>query len=160
MYLPFHCQQGIRPILNQPYQYNQCCFIAKRTIIFWAETSAQTDQAKQSYIAQNQTEQLTAQNIVAQTRTAYQNIFYDLKIIQSGRQTVIEAKKAYQSDLITYKSGLLDITALLSAKQTVYTQQKNLLNTQYDYALEIIKLRQAIGVLGKPDIVNLSFWLK
>lgn len=124
------------------------------------KTTAQTRQAQQNYIAQYQTEKLAIQKLMAQTKTAYQHLFYDIKLIQSSRKTLRAAKRAYQNNLITYKSGLLDITSLLNAKQSVYQQQLSLIEKKYNYVLQIILLRQSIGALGKPDIVNLSYWLK
>jgi len=49
---------------------------------------------------------------------------------------------------------------VLDARRRLYSSQRNLAVSKYDYLKNIIQLKQAAGTLSKDDLVQINNWLK
>jgi outer membrane protein len=49
---------------------------------------------------------------------------------------------------------------VLDARRRLYSSQKNLAISKYDYLINIIQLKQAAGTLTRSDLEQINNWLQ
>lgn len=47
----------------------------------------------------------------------------------------------------------------LLAQRNAFSAKQDYLNAQYDYLLNVLRLKAAVGQLGEKDLVELNSWL-
>ena len=66
---------------------------------------------------------------------------------------------ALMNTIYAYQGGLQDLSAVLNAEATVYTQQYNNIQAKYDYLTNLVKLHYAMGTLDIKMLSNINHWL-
>jgi outer membrane protein len=70
-----------------------------------------------------------------------------------SNQIALEAKKE------GFKSGLFPSLAVTDAERDLYQAKREYAKSQYDYILNSLRLKKAVGLLKEGDIATVNSWL-
>lgn len=111
------------------------------------------DQSEQSL-------ELTRRSTALNARSYYIQVTTSVQQVEARRQALVSSESALRATRSGYEVGTRNIVDVLQAEQTYYTAQTAYLDTRYSYLVNLIKLKQAAGVLKQEDIAALDQWLQ
>ena len=76
------------------------------------------------------------------------------------QQSVKSSATALQATEAGYEVGTRTTVDVLDARRRLYSSQKNLAISKYDYLKNILQLKQAAGTLTQSDLEQINNWLK
>ena len=90
------------------------------------------------------------------TRAAYQGVTGGSVRIRALAQGVVSSLNARELKLEGYKSGLETIIQVLDAERDLYAAKRDSAKARYDYLLNRLRLKQAVGTLSEEDLSEIS----
>ena len=121
--------------------------------------SASVMQAEKKYDQELEAYQLEKSNVMDSLRQAYNNLINDHKQINKLITTLTTDKAALKNTIYAYQGGLQDLSAVLNAETTVYSQQQNNILAKYDYLTNLVNLHNAMGTLDLSMLSHINKWL-
>ena len=118
---------------------------------------------KQAYYQRQAAErQLELQQRVASlsVRSQFRQLIADMARVKARKQAMTSAKSAMEATQTGYEVGTRNIVEVLKAQQSVFSAQKNYAFSRYDYVIDMLKFRQAVGELSMGDIEEVNGWLQ
>jgi outer membrane protein len=113
------------------------------------EASARKDKAAhEREQEQRRTERLT--------RSSYNGLVTSAKTLDALRQSVVAQESALETRIEGFNSGLYNVVAVMDAYRLYYTAQRDFFQSRYDYLLNRLKLKQAVGTLSRKDLEDIS----
>ena len=122
--------------------------------------SSRRKQAYAQYERSNENSMFTQRRVIQEVRSGYSNVVTLVANVTAQKQAVISATSALEATQVGYKVGTRNIVDLLQAEKNLYSAEKNLSNTKYDYILAKLKLNLAAGIISPGDLVNINNLLK
>jgi outer membrane protein len=122
--------------------------------------TSQTKQAEFAYVAASQDLEKTYRSVVKDVRAFNNNISASIGALRAYQQSVISAKSALEATEAGFDVGTRTIVDVLDSTRRLYDANKNLSNARYDYVLNLLQLRQAVGTLSEQDILDINAGLK
>ena len=121
--------------------------------------SSQTRQTLQ--LVKSAEEQLRQETLAVEreTRAAFLGVKTALSKVEALGQAVDALKLTLESKQEGYKSGLNTMLDVLDAERDLYLGKRDYAQARYDYILNIIRLKQAVGTLSQTDVAMVSSWL-
>jgi len=90
------------------------------------------------------------------TRAAFQGVTGGTIRIRALSQGVVSSLNARELKLEGYKSGLETIIQVLDAERDLYAAKRDSAKARYDYLLNRLRLKQAVGTLSEDDLSEIS----
>ncbi len=106
-------------------------------------------------IATDQLEQ-QKRSITRTTRSAFRSLAAGQAEVEARRLSVVSAKAAYEAGEAGLEVGTRTIVDVLIAQQQLYTAQRDYARVRHAYLVNILRLRQAAGVLELSDVQNVN----
>ena len=75
------------------------------------------------------------------------------KAAQDSSETVAQASRAQ------YREGLKTMVDVLLAQRNAFSARQDFLNARFDYLLNVLKLKAAVGQLTEQDLQEMNAWL-
>ncbi|MGC9421225.1 MULTISPECIES: outer membrane channel protein TolC [unclassified Vibrio] len=122
--------------------------------------TSQTKQAQYTYVAASQDLEASFRTVVKSVRAYNNNINASIGALRAYEQTVISARSALEATEAGFEVGTRTIVDVLDATRRLYDANRNLSSARYDYILNVLQLRQAIGALNEQDILDINSGLK
>ncbi|MCG3729945.1 outer membrane channel protein TolC [Vibrio cincinnatiensis] len=122
--------------------------------------TSQTKQAEYTYVAASQDLEASFRTVVKNVRAYNNNINASIGALRAYEQTVISARSALEATEAGFEVGTRTIVDVLDATRRLYDANRNLSSARYDYILNVLQLRQAIGSLNEQDILDINSGLK
>ena len=94
----------------------------------------------------------TKRTVTRLTREAYLAITGGIARVHALERAQASSKKALESTLIGYESGVRAGVDVLNAQRELYRTQRDLSQARYAYLLSQIRLKLAIGTLNEEDL--------
>ena len=98
--------------------------------------------------------------VIRQTRSAYLGVNSALKMIEALHQSVISTRLALDAKQEGFLSGLYTSLNVLDAERDLSLANIDYAKSRYDYLLNSLKLKQAVGSLTENDLSQLDQWLQ
>jgi len=95
-----------------------------------------------------------------QARSALLSVVSSAKTLGALRKALQAQESALESKVEGMKSGLYTIVQVVDAYRQMYSAKRDFLQARYDYLLNRLKLKQAVGSLGRSDLEDLADLLK
>ncbi len=95
-----------------------------------------------------------------QTRDSYMNVLASISRISALRQATVSSKSALDATQAGAEVGTRTTVDVLNAQRDVYRAQRDLSRARYDYVLNMVRLKQAAGMLSLADLEQINGWLK
>lgn len=93
------------------------------------------------------------------TRSAFLGVDSSLKRVEALAQSVEANRLALQAKQEGFMSGLFTSLAVLDAERDLALVSIDYAQARYDYILNSLRLRQAVGALAEKDLQDLENWL-
>jgi outer membrane protein len=94
-----------------------------------------------------------------EVRKAYMQVETDQAKLQARLAAMQSAQNVAHASQAQYREGLKNMVDVLLAQRNAFAAKQDYLNSQYDYLLNVLNLKAAIGQLGEQDLVELNRWL-
>lgn len=119
-------------------------------------TSAQTGAAVKRYEAAQQDLERDRRQVERLARAAYRGVVGGRVRIQALDQSVLAFDSARKLKDEGYKAGVVSVLAVLDAERDLYAARRDMAQSRYDVALNILRLRQSAGTLSEDDLRLIS----
>jgi len=93
-------------------------------------------------------------------RTAFNGVLASVDSVEALRKAVLAQQSALEAREEGLKSGLFNPIQLMDANRLFFTAKREFLQARYDYLLNRLKLKQAVGVLSRNDLDDLGALLQ
>lgn len=92
-------------------------------------------------------------------RDSYLGVISGIATVKALQQSVMSSATALKATEAGYEVGTRTTVDVLDARRRLFSAQKNLAISKYDYILNILKLKQAAGTLTVEDLEQIDSWL-
>lgn len=90
---------------------------------------------------------------VKEVRSSFNNISASISSISAYRQAVVSSQSSLHSMEAGYQVGTRTILDVLNVITTLYNAKQQLANAHYDYLINELKIKSALGVLNPDDLI-------
>jgi len=94
-----------------------------------------------------------------QTRSAFLGLNAAIASVKALKQALISSQTAVEATRAGFEVGTRTSVDVLGALRNQYRSERDYAQSRYDYLINMLKLKQAAGVLDKKDIVTVNQWL-
>jgi len=121
--------------------------------------SSERRQAYKQYNAALQRQIDTRRTVVQSARALHIAVVTDVQRVKARAQAIVSSSSALDATQAGYQAETRNIVDVLQAQRTLYSSIRNYANSRYDYVLDLLKLKQAAGVLDIDDVDKLNKWM-
>lgn len=86
------------------------------------------------------------------TRASYDGVISGIGLVEALKQSVVSQESALEAKDTGYKAGRFTLLAVLDAQRDLFLAKRDLAQSRYDYLLNLLKLKQAAGILAEGDL--------
>ncbi|ACS87377.1 outer membrane channel protein TolC [Musicola paradisiaca] len=119
-------------------------------------TSSQVKQAQYNYVAASENLESAHRSMIQTLRSAHNNVSASISSINAYKQAVISAQSSLDAMEAGYQVGTRTIVDVLDATTTLYNAKQQLSGARYDYLVNQLNLKQALGTLNEDDLKSLN----
>ncbi|MDP2878112.1 MAG: TolC family outer membrane protein [Sulfuricella sp.] len=94
-----------------------------------------------------------------QTRQAFLGVTSGLAQVKALEQALVSSQSSLDSTRLGQEVGVRTNVDVLNAQQQFYTAKRDLSQARYNYILNQLKLKSAVGVLRDEDVEQVNRWL-
>ena len=123
-------------------------------------TSARTRQAVARMEQQRALREKAYRQTIQQSRDSYLGVTTSIAQVNALKQVLISTQTAHQATQAGYEAGTRTAVDVLAALREQYRAERDYAQTRYTYILNILKLKQAAGILSENDALKINQWLK
>ena len=121
--------------------------------------SAAKQQAEYSYQAARDSTLLQRRLISQQTRDNYLGVVSGISQVKALRQALSSSTTALQATEAGFEVGTRTSVDVLVSLRETYGAERDYASARYDYLLNILRLKQAAGILSRDDLIEINRWL-
>ncbi|WP_413742325.1 outer membrane channel protein TolC [Sodalis sp. RH15] len=118
--------------------------------------TSQVKQAQYSFVSASEQLESAHRSVVQTVRSSFNNISASISSIDAYRQAVISAQSSLDASEAGYEVGTRTIVDVLDATTTLYDAKRNLSTARYNYVINQLTLKNALGTLNEDDIRTLN----
>lgn len=122
-------------------------------------TSARTREAvalkEQTRVLRDQSQRETEQLC----RTSYLGVTTSIARVNAYKQALISTQAAYEATNAGFEVGTRTTVEVLAALREQYRAERDYAQSRYDYIINLLRLKQAAGMLAREDVVQVNQWL-
>lgn len=122
-------------------------------------TSAQTEKAKQNYLRTTFELEQNARQIQRSVRSAYTTLEASIQSFNANKRVLDSSQSSLEATQDGYQAGTRNIIDVLQATRSVYAAQRSLSRAKFDYLINGLKLKEAVGTLTQNDLKEVNQWL-
>ena len=123
-------------------------------------TMSLTKEARHRHAAKLAMLESTHRAVNRKTRQAYLGIVSQIGAVQALKQAVVSSDAALKSTTGGFNVGTRTAVDVVAAERVLSESKKDYARARYDYLLETLKLKKAVGVLSPEDLISIEAWLK
>ncbi len=122
--------------------------------------NALTTEAKHRYAAAQQELEARRRATARAARAAYLGVSSGIAKIKALRQAVIASESVLAAKTEGFEAGINTNLDVLDAQRSLFRAKRDYLASRYDYVLNLLRLKQAAGILSEQDLVQANGWLQ
>jgi len=104
------------------------------------------------------------ERVVRQTereaRDAYYGVESEISRVKALKQSRKSTEVALEATEAGYEVGTRTTVDVLDARRAVFLAQRNYARSRYDYIVNVVRLKQAAGILNPGDLAKINEWLQ
>ena len=100
--------------------------------------------------------ELARRNALFNAQVGYAGVNSSVASVRAFTAAVQSAEVAYQSNRLGQEVGVRTNLDVLNVQQNVFTQRRNLAQAYFNYLINILRLKQAVGTLSEQDLEDLN----
>ncbi len=118
--------------------------------------TSQVKQAQYSFVGASEQLESAHRSMVQTVRSSFNNISASISSIDAYKQAVISAQSSLDASQAGYEVGTRTIVDVLDATTTLYNAKQTLSAARYNYVINQLTLKSALGTLNESDIQALN----
>ena len=122
-------------------------------------TSSQVRQAQADYADASQELERVHRLTTKQTRSAYRGVVANISSIKALTQSQISNQSALEATKAGFDVGTRTMVDVLLSTTNLFNAKRTLARSRYDYVVNVLKLKQAAGILTQDDLAKVNSWL-
>ena len=116
------------------------------------QVTSQVKQAQYNFVGASEQLESAHRSVVQTVRSSFNNISASISSIDAYRQAVISAQSSLDASEAGYEVGTRTIVDVLDATTVLYNAKRDLSTARYDYVINQLTLKSALGTLNENDI--------
>lgn len=95
-----------------------------------------------------------------QARDAFRGVISGISRVQALSQAVVSTQSALEAIEAGFQVGTRTSVDVLNAQRDLFRAKRDFSQSRYEYILDILRLKQAAGVLNEDDLAEVNTWLE
>ena len=148
---------------NNPQQYqdndagqNQIGLNFSLPLYQGGAVTSQVKQAQYNFVGASEQLESAHRSVVQTVRSSFNNVNASISSINAYKQAVVSAQSSLDAMEAGYSVGTRTIVDVLDATTTLYNAKQQLSNARYNYLINELNIKSALGTLNEQDLVALS----
>jgi outer membrane protein len=113
-------------------------------------------QAQYNFVGASEQLESAHRSVVQTVRSSYNNVNASISSINAYKQAVVSAQSSLDAMEAGYQVGTRTIVDVLDATTTLYNAKQQLSNARYDYLINQLNIKSALGTLNQNDLMMLN----
>jgi outer membrane protein len=132
------------------------------TVPIWSSGGTQSRVRQSSYRWQAAKQRLerVSRETERTARDAYLGVVSEISRVQALKQALESSATALRATEAGYDVGTRTAVDVLAARQTLVRAQTDYSRSRYDYVLNVLRLKQAAGILDRKALEDVNAWLE
>lgn len=125
-------------------------------------SGSQYSSSKQAYYQRQSAEkqlESAQRGTLLQVRSYFRQLEADVARVKARKQAITSARSAQDATQTGYEVGTRNIVEVLQAQRSVFAAERDYEIARYDYVLDMLKFKQAVGLLNPDDLQEVNSWL-
>ena len=93
-------------------------------------------------------------------RDSYLGVTTSIAKVKAFKQALISTQSAYEATQAGLEVGTRTAVEVLSVLRNQYLAERDYARSRYEYILNVLRLKEAAGILSKNDVAQVNAWLK
>ncbi|EKE83697.1 outer membrane channel protein TolC [Idiomarina xiamenensis] len=149
--------EGVENETNLPRLDSQSIGINLNVPIFSGfRTTAETEQARENYVAASEELERVRRSVEREVRTAFYDVVASMSSIKALEQAVVSAESALKATQAGFEVGTRTIVDVLQSTRNLFNARRNLSEARYGYIRQILTLKQQSGNIEERDLIAIS----
>jgi outer membrane protein len=121
---------------------------------------SKTREAKDRYLKNMEILEQQKRSVIRQANASFNGINTAISRAEALRKSIEAQTELVAAKEKGYKSGVYTSLAVLDAARDLYLYRRDYSTSRYDYIINTLKLKQAVGTLSESDIAAVNGWLQ
>ncbi|MBG6249246.1 MULTISPECIES: outer membrane channel protein TolC [Symbiopectobacterium] len=135
---------------------NKICLSLTVPLYSGGATSSRVKQAQHSFVSASELLESAHRSVVQTVRSSFNNISASISSINAYKQAEVSAQSSLDAMEAGYQVGTRTIVDVLDATTTLYNAKQQLSNARYDYLINQLNIKSALGALNENDLQALN----
>ncbi|MFZ1086887.1 MAG: TolC family outer membrane protein [Terracidiphilus sp.] len=122
-------------------------------------TRSKTREAKYRYMESMQALEQQKRDVVLQVSTAFSGVKTAISRANALKESIHAQTELYDAKELGYRSGVYTSLAVLDAARDLYLYRRDFSLSRYDYVMNTLELKKAVGTLSEDDLIVINGWL-
>ncbi len=123
-------------------------------------TSSSVRRAQADFDKTSQDLEKIHRQVIRDTRSSYLGLIADISSVKAFTQALVSTESALEATKAGFDVGTRTMVDVLLSTSTLYNAKRNLARKRYDYVLNVLRLKQAAGILTEDDLRKVNNWLQ
>lgn len=118
--------------------------------------TSQVKQAQYNFVGASEQLESAHRSVVQTVRSSFNNISASISSINAFKQAVVSAESSLDAMEAGYQVGTRTIVDVLNATTTLYNSKQQLSDARYNYLINELNIKSALGTLNENDLMLLN----
>ncbi|WP_437609328.1 outer membrane channel protein TolC [Erwinia sp. V71] len=118
--------------------------------------TSQVKQAQYAYVSASEQLESAHRTAVQTVRSSFNNVNASISSINAYKQAVVSAQSSLDAMEAGYQVGTRTIVDVLDATTTLYNAKQQLSDARYNYLINQLNIKSALGTLNEQDLTALN----
>ena len=118
--------------------------------------NSQVKQAQYNFVGASEQLESANRSVVQTVRSSFNNVNASISSINAYKQAVVSAQSSLDAMEAGYSVGTRTIVDVLDATTTLYNAKQQLSNARYNYLINELNIKSALGTLNEQDLIALN----
>ena len=118
--------------------------------------NSQVKQAQYNFVGASEQLESAHRSVVQTVRSSFNNVNASISTINAYKQAVVSAQSSLDAMEAGYSVGTRTIVDVLDATTTLYNAKQQLSSARYNYLINQLNIKSALGTLNEQDLVALN----
>ncbi|VDZ71748.1 outer membrane channel protein [Atlantibacter hermannii] len=118
--------------------------------------NSQVKQAQYNFVGASEQLESAHRNVVQTVRSSFNNVNASISSINAYKQSVVSAQSSLDATEAGYAVGTRTIVDVLDATTTLFNAKQQLSSARYNYLINQLNIKAALGTLNEQDLQILN----
>ncbi|SCC48171.1 outer membrane channel protein TolC [Kosakonia oryziphila] len=120
------------------------------------QVNSQVKQAQYNFVGASEQLESAHRSVVQNVRSSFNNVNASISSINAYKQAVVSAQSSLDAMEAGYSVGTRTIVDVLNATTTLYNAKQQLSSARYNYLINQLNIKSALGTLNEQDLLALN----